>query len=190
MTPPPAPLVATWLLEKLGTDQALLGDLIERYARGRSRRWFWRQALLALAIGTVKDIREHKVLTIRAVATALATASALGFVARMIIGFGPRPSYVFLLAGCLMNGVVGWVVGRLHRPHHGPMVLGLAAVALLLQGPEFVRVLSNAVQHPRFEPYLAGWFIHILPQTLSLLIGGIVSAPRSRTGAPGSAELI
>ena len=174
------PAVATWLLERFGVGQALTGDLVERYSLGRSRFWFWRQALLAIVIGSVKDIREHKLLAIRAVCVAGVTSYLLGLVARLIIGFGWRPWYVFLIAGCVMNGVVGWVVGRLHRPHHGATVLGLVVLALLLQGPEFVRVFSNAMQHPRFQPYLAGWFINVPLETLSILIGGILSAPPSR----------
>jgi signal peptidase I len=45
------PIVATWLLERLGDKyrrDALTGDLLEEYQRGRSNAWYWRQVLCAL----------------------------------------------------------------------------------------------------------------------------------------------
>lgn len=45
------PAVATWILQHLGAgthQEALAGDLIEQYARGRSRLWYWQQALIAI----------------------------------------------------------------------------------------------------------------------------------------------
>lgn len=45
------PSVATWLLLHLASGQdrdALVGDLIEEYRRGRSESWYWRQVLIAI----------------------------------------------------------------------------------------------------------------------------------------------
>ena len=45
------PAVATWILQHLGAgvhEEALAGDLIEQYARGRSRLWYWHQVLIAI----------------------------------------------------------------------------------------------------------------------------------------------
>jgi len=42
------PRFALWLLERLdssGTREALIGDLVEEIARGRSRFWIWQQVL-------------------------------------------------------------------------------------------------------------------------------------------------
>jgi hypothetical protein len=47
----PPPAVATWVLQHLGAgthEEALAGDLIEQYARGRSRLWYWQQVLIAI----------------------------------------------------------------------------------------------------------------------------------------------
>ncbi len=39
------PALATWLLEHIrfsNTDEALAGDLLEEFTRGRSAAWYWR----------------------------------------------------------------------------------------------------------------------------------------------------
>jgi len=52
------PILATRLLERLAPGphgDALTGDLIEQYREGRSKSWYWRQALLGIVICLVKD---------------------------------------------------------------------------------------------------------------------------------------
>src|ERR1051326_2066080 len=48
-TQPPA--IATWLLRHLGcspNNDAVIGDLAERYHKRRSRMWYWRQVLITV----------------------------------------------------------------------------------------------------------------------------------------------
>jgi hypothetical protein len=57
--PPP---VATWMLEHLTagpSNEALAGDLLEDFHRGRSRGWYWRQVLGAIAISCSREILNH-----------------------------------------------------------------------------------------------------------------------------------
>jgi signal peptidase I len=45
------PTLATWFLDRLGDKyrrDALVGDLLEEYRRGRSNAWYWRQVLWAM----------------------------------------------------------------------------------------------------------------------------------------------
>jgi hypothetical protein len=45
------PACATWLLERFSgryRRDALLGDLLEEYRRGRSDAWYWREAMVAV----------------------------------------------------------------------------------------------------------------------------------------------
>src|SRR5215469_9094241 len=61
--------IAKWLLRHLATSrsiEAISGDIDERYGRGRSRVWYWRQAAVVIVVSTFKDIRNHKLLTLRA----------------------------------------------------------------------------------------------------------------------------
>jgi len=51
------PFLARRILERLGADdEALIGDLVEEYRRGRSRAWYWSQ--VTLVYRTVEDLRE------------------------------------------------------------------------------------------------------------------------------------
>lgn len=45
------PSLATRIFERLGPDDdALFGDLLEEYGRGRSRAWYWSQVLASVAL--------------------------------------------------------------------------------------------------------------------------------------------
>jgi hypothetical protein len=48
------PRIAAWLIER---NSPLAGDLLEEFQRGKSRGWFWRQALMAVAAGCERNIR-------------------------------------------------------------------------------------------------------------------------------------
>ncbi len=53
--------LATWMMEHLTfgpADRSLTGDLLEEFQLGRSRVWFWRQVLTAMAIGNFRTARE------------------------------------------------------------------------------------------------------------------------------------
>jgi hypothetical protein len=57
---PTPPKLAAWLLNQFVADEALIGDLVERYHGGRSVVLFWKQVLWAIAIGNLKEIRTEK----------------------------------------------------------------------------------------------------------------------------------
>jgi hypothetical protein len=48
------PAIAAWLIER---NSPLAGDLLEEFQRGKSRGWFWRQALIAVAAGWGLKVR-------------------------------------------------------------------------------------------------------------------------------------
>jgi hypothetical protein len=54
------PLLATWMLEHLTpqpSDEALVGDLLENFHRGRSSAWYWLQVLRACRIAWFRSLR-------------------------------------------------------------------------------------------------------------------------------------
>jgi hypothetical protein len=54
------PSLATWLLEHLVRREdidALAGDLMEEFGRGRSARWYWYQVLVALLVSFLEELR-------------------------------------------------------------------------------------------------------------------------------------
>jgi hypothetical protein len=70
MTASVPPKVATWLLQHFGcslSNDAILGDLAEQFAQGRSRLWYWRQIVRAIPAGILEEVSGHKLLALRAV---------------------------------------------------------------------------------------------------------------------------
>ena len=55
------PELAIWLLKHVcpGDQEALTGDLVERFCEGRSPGWVWKQVLVAIAIAMLTGIRRH-----------------------------------------------------------------------------------------------------------------------------------
>ena len=56
------PRLAIWWLRHAwpsSYNDALTGDLIERFREGQTRGWFWRQVFIAFAVGVLGEIRRH-----------------------------------------------------------------------------------------------------------------------------------
>jgi len=66
------PRIADWMLRHFGcspNNQVVIGDLYERYRQGRSRLWYWRQTLTAIAIGLLQEVWRDKARTLAAIGT-------------------------------------------------------------------------------------------------------------------------
>jgi hypothetical protein len=57
----PPGLAIWWLLHAWpGRDnEALTGDLIERFHEGQTRGWFWRQVMIAFIVSGLREMRHH-----------------------------------------------------------------------------------------------------------------------------------
>jgi hypothetical protein len=150
------PRLATWLLQRWGSGSrqvSLVGDLIEQYRDGRSRGWYWRQVLRAIVVGAVHDIREHRLLAVRAsvggflllllsirlVQTMYNEAGVLvwnwtvthGWDTARGLWFGsptfPEPP-VSLVARWVSPAMIGWGIARFHRRQSLAMLSSFAAV--------------------------------------------------------------
>jgi len=56
----PAPAVATWFLKLFcsgAEDESLIGDLLEKYQRGRGRLWYWRQVAAIVFLRLGRNVR-------------------------------------------------------------------------------------------------------------------------------------
>ena len=120
MKPTHPPSLPTKLLELLvpqRTSEALLGDLIEQYESGRSRRWYWRQVILALVISAGREARTRKLQAIRAVIVGYLTGASLCYfttslAARFVGGY--TAYLVFLPLAFVSAAASGWIVRRSH----------------------------------------------------------------------------
>jgi len=169
-----APRAAAALLDLLGPQhEALAGDLLEGYRSGRSKAWYWREALTAIVVASFEDIRAHKVLAARSVvvgwsALLLFFLVAGDFLSRQILGgwvldqlivaFGSHPFVMlwattlrFLPAGCIGFLISGWLVGRLHSSHPAAMLTAFSGsvVTLFAFSSEIVALIGG----PRAIPY-------------------------------------
>jgi hypothetical protein len=110
----------------------IVGDLIERYRRGKSGLWYWRQVITTIVISFFTTLRQHKLFALRALVVGnlwkWTSVIAMSTVFRWWIG----PRYAFevpdrlILALVLTAGLTvanAWVVARMHRPYHRAMVL-------------------------------------------------------------------
>lgn len=131
------PSIAMWLLERFGVkrqNDALIGDLVEEYQAGRSAAWFWRQSAVAIARAVTRDVGDHKVLALRAVALGwIVQWTWLRLFSRYLFHgrpFAPQPPLVSLLIDMLIFSqfvLIGWLIARTHRAQAAGMVLAYMA---------------------------------------------------------------
>ena len=93
-TPPP---LATWLLRHLGKpNEALAGDLLEKYETKRSDAWYWRQVVFAIAAGRSVD------------ALVMVGALALLSLGRLVPAPGINAEQLALIGRQSANDSFGW----------------------------------------------------------------------------------
>jgi hypothetical protein len=196
MTSERPPAIAVWLLQRFAAStwsDALVGDLVEEYGRGRSRAWFWRQAVAVIAANVRMEIAGHKLLAVRAIVAGFASFAlfTMLMVRLAMVVIAPRipaswwafhaaaPRPVDVIAAvlmCVASFGSGWVVGRLHRAHHAAMFLAyLAAFAVWML--VMLTVMPQRVAQHSYGYNLTAWTIVLSAYTLSVAIGGLCSAP-------------
>src|SRR5262245_27477166 len=137
------PKVAKWLLTRFGcssNNDAVIGDLDERYRAGRSSRWYWRQTFDAIIRGLLIEVWTHKLLSIRAIVIGwcLWFVSRYAFNATHQLFFALevwsrlfRHDWLVLafqaLELFLSTIFTGWIIASLHRATYKAMVIAYAA---------------------------------------------------------------
>jgi len=174
MNKPPG--LAMAILTRLGPqDQPMVGDLIEEYTTGRSRMWFWRQALAAVAAGAIRGIRDQPLRAVGAVALGWAVL-ALVFVlfgdkaanglAKLVwnwnraVGYGSNVWWPFQITAAFVSyagfALSAFVVARLHRGNPAMLLAYVTSVAIaLVAGAVAIEVLTYLydrvpLPHPLF----------------------------------------
>lgn len=195
-----APRIATWLLNRLsGCDEALVGDMVEEYRRGRSRLWYWRQTSIAVLRTTVADVRSHPVLALRAFVLMVLCVLCYEFcllqpfsilTRDLIWKLNPRLlhpghstlftfSYLFLvlevLAPCIGYVLAAQIVARFHRPHQAVFTLVNAMLVLFVGALQLVWLIERNPHGylPRFPSYVYFRIELLLLFVVSTLVGGL-----------------
>src|SRR5437868_91242 len=70
------------LLQRLGVNDSIIGDLVERYQTKQSSAWFGRQALTAVLLGAFRGVRDHKLRAAGALVTGCCVLELFGLAVR------------------------------------------------------------------------------------------------------------
>jgi hypothetical protein len=168
MTTNQPPRIATWLLRRFGSspnNDALIGDLNERYRQGRARLWYWSQVIGAIISSAFAEVSSHKFMAARAVLLGLILLHAIARLmfnlfgrllvetlhARMIdeavFYEGPLPRWVFFSFSVFVFVIgiwSGWMVARFHRRQPAIVLLYGVATLLWLLGFALIQGIENS----------------------------------------------
>jgi hypothetical protein len=209
------PRLATALLHRLGPaeDDALAGDLLEEFATGRSRAWYWREALAAIALGAVRHAVAAPLRTISGVATGWltlllfflvlgdATTEAVSgwlFQWERLHAYATQLWWPFEIVAVVVSylgfALAGVVVTRTQRTHAGPVLMAYAASVLLglLKAAVAIAYLSwhyGDIRAPHWLFYAVSvalpyqWRSGLLLAPVITLLAGLSAAPRTPSRA-------
>jgi hypothetical protein len=201
---------AARLLKRLVPAQdhdALLGDLHEERQRGRSRVWYIVQILAAIVVGSWKDIRTHRLLTLGSIGIGVASLVLYFYAGGMAFNFAERRLYdgilidnhwiywrpqpatfsvhlLPLLFFFFVFLVSGWVIGRLSRAHGITFVVAFAVflqlLFLALIVVTYILVVSHIMAPNRPEVSDSSHTNYLSPLWMSLciVIGGYFATRR------------
>ena len=137
------PRIATWFLRHFGCsvqNQAVIGDLLEKYQQGHSRSWYWWQVAIAIAEGFITELRLRKLLVARALLIGMALQLLYSYSIHSILhqipyqwvwqhpNVIPRIGIWIATIACAFNGrILAW----LHRSHPRTVVFAFLALQFI-----------------------------------------------------------
>lgn len=185
------PRTGEWLLRHLGcspNNDVVIGDLNERYERGRSRLWYWEQVARAVFVSFFMEAWKHKLPTMGAVSLAwlVRTVSFRGFNLTWQLLFALTSwsslfrhhwikTILLFPQPVLWAAISGWLVARLHRQNRKPMVLANAAYFLCLSAVHVYGILNALLAVHFLNDTVEGLISEISIVTLmplAVLLGG------------------
>ena len=155
------PRLASALLNWLDPSQiAVIGDIEESYRNGRSRFWYWRQALALMLLSPIRQVKVDPGRSIGAVALGWAIFLASfaffdQFIAWRFTSIGYRtgvwPPFWIAAFVCSYLGfaVSAWTVAKAFRRDAGPILMLHVASVLVAMG---VAVLIAELRSPNPTP--------------------------------------
>jgi hypothetical protein len=188
--------VAISLMHRLRVSQPLIGDLVER-SRGRSRLWFWRQALGAIALTATRAIIERPTDALRSAAVSAGTMFvAYETMLRLYLWVSrgpfidefPRHSRAFLYAWhiyalplnalwCLAAVLSGWLAVRMVA-HRATFTLVVVAVQLPLVLWWGLPIAVGSVRNDLPINFALGWVfdatVILVAMPLCTLVGALL----------------
>ncbi len=184
MKSPHPPASATWLLDHAHVDEALAGDLAEEYCNRRSPSWYWRQTVAAALVTSANTMVRHKWLAARAIFTGWLMWAIFATILResqdWLQSVDPGAAATLTASASVLRYsmwlVIGWIIGRLHRPHQTAMVLAYVLFTLMMSLPAVGRAV-DLLGHP---PYAPPSLATVALAVVSLIAGGLLSAPSHR----------
>lgn len=200
MTSTNPPKAAKWLLSHFGcspNNDAVIGDLDERYRESHSRAWYWGQVMKAVFASIFQEVRTQRMLAFRALLTGWTLLFIAAFLFRSIIvalfwsaipqapairhaaDLHPYAALTVLIAiGCVEWTGIGWLLNHLY--HEKAIVLAFAETVLAVSAAIMLIIGFMAHVHPIWMGMagnLAGLFF--------LLIGaGLLNNPAQRPTRP------
>ena len=179
-----------WVLKHFGcssNNEAVTGDLVERYQHRRSHAWFWKQVIVAVCHEFYSAASSNKLLAFQAIVVGLganALSQLLVFRLAFLFGFGATGSlswffvYRPLVAAIVCGGFAGRVAAASGRQHRKLALLSYALITTIIVVGQFIALVLFVGPNIREGERV----FFILPLALSLLhipavlIGGLWGA--------------
>jgi hypothetical protein len=184
------PVTASWILVHFSdADEGLIGDLFEEYLRRGSAFWYWRQVAIAIVVGFVRGVLNHKLETIQAVFTAFAALIVGGqfvnepllrLLSTLVGRSVPLPprmwNTIFMWTSVIVWFAItiaaGALIARLHPTRRATMTFATMCFLAALNVPEWYRLITNVfTSDSRFLPYLANSVGYFLIVAVGLPLG-------------------
>ena len=160
------PALAQTLLEWVDpANDALHGDLLEEFASGRSRLWYWNQVLAATGVAVARPVRAHGLSGLEPAMLGLIMLFMLGFYVVFVVNvtdwllrfegvylFSRMPPWLakWPMLAPVLALTAGWLMGRVVRAggdHRVARVVGFGATTMLcaIAGLQAAEELSSPV---------------------------------------------
>ena len=142
------PRIATWLLTRFISSEALIGDLAEGLAAGRSPNWYRRQAVFAVIGSVFADLRHNRSQVFRAALMAWGGMKLVMTLAAPVIESAgwkgsPKAILTVLFFG---SAAMGWMLVRPEPSERASTVLIAAMSFAIPMIPSLIRLVMVSLE--------------------------------------------